>query len=540
MIALLAMLLTAEPFIRIEPPAIDATAAAAGLCRTATGLCLTWVEQVGEGHRLRFARRVAAGWTTPVTIAESAGLVSNWADTPSVVRGGDGSLVAHWAERNGQEHHAYDVVLARSTDDGTTWKRICLANDDGTATEHGFVSLFPEPKGLSLVWLDGRETADGGATTLRAGGISGAAVSSQVVDSRVCDCCGTSSAVTADGPIVVYRDRSGDELRDISIVRRVAGKWSEPRAVNSDGWSIPGCPVNGPAVAARGRAVAVAWYTYAKSEPHVRVAFSKDSGASFGDPIEVDAARGTSVPIGRVGLVLDDDGSALVSWVATKREEAEVLIRRVSADGKLGESLSAGKSSSARQSGFPRLARDGRDVVLAWSDGAGVLLWRAGTGAFPRSSALTVAEVARAAPAVKQAPGVEVSTLDGRKVSLASLAGKPVLVNFWATWCEPCRMELPELVALDARHREKGLVVIGVSVDRTAEAKDVKAFAERRKVSFALWRDPDEKLASAFGVQTLPASFLLDRSGKVVWTATGAIAPGDVSLASAIADALRK
>ncbi len=540
-LALLFVLAASPTLTPITPPEWGQGAMAPGLCRTANDLCLTWIDHPGETWRLRFARLQKGAWTAPVTIAESAKLVANWADTPSVARGGDGVLIAHWAERNGEAHHAYDAVVARSTDDGKTWRRLGPANDDGTPTEHGFVSMVPEPKSLSLAWLDGRQTLDGGATALRLGTFAKDAVVSQVVDGRVCDCCGTSAAVTADGPVLVYRDRSGEEVRDISIVRRVGGTWSEPRAVHADGWSIPGCPVNGPQVAARGRAVVVAWYTYAKSEPHVRVAFSSDSGATFGEAIEIDAARGASMPIGRVGVALDDDGTALVSWVAAKREDAEVFVRRAAADGRVGDTVSAGASAAMRQSGFPRIARDGKDLVVVWSDGQAPRLARAPMSAFPKVSATSAAAgEATARSSVKQAPSTEVATLEGKKVSLQQLAGKAVLVNFWATWCEPCRMELPELSALEARHREKGLVVVGVSVDRTATASDVKTFADRRKVVFPLWHDPDERLASAFGVQTLPASFLLDRKGNVVWSQTGAVAPNDAALAAAIDKAIAK
>ncbi len=109
-----------------------------------------------------------------------------------------------------------------------------------------------------------------------------------------------------------------------------------------------------------------------------------------------------------------------------------------------------------------------------------------------------------------------------------------MLVNFWATWCEPCRMELPALSKLDSEYQARGLKVIGVSIDGTKAAPDVKAFAVRRGVTFRLWHDPQEALSRAFGVQTLPASFLLDSAGKVVWTTTGAIASDDAGLATAI------
>lgn len=457
-----------------------------------------------------------------------------------MVRGGDGALVAYWAEQHGAEPHASDVVLARSTDDGRTWQRLGLAHDDGTATEHGFTTLIPDGKGVLAAWLDGRKTTGGGAMTLRAGTV-GATAASRVIDARVCDCCGTSSALTSVGPIIVYRDRGENEVRDISIVRRLKGKWTEPASVNSDGWSIPGCPVNGPAVAAQGSRVVVAWYTYAQSQPRVKAAFSTDSGATFGQPVEVDAQRAAIAPIGRVDVTLDEQGLALVSWMTSNREDGELLTRQVSSDGKRGAVTRVVRIGAARQAGFPRQHRDGKDVVFAWTEPAGIQLARVAASSL--SPPVEQQNQPQAPPVVAASPAPEardvaVRTIEGEPTSLAKLRGGPLLVNFWATWCEPCRMELPALSKLDSEYKARGLTVIGVSVDATKAASDVKAFAVRRGVTFQLWHDPQETLSRAFGVQTLPASFLLDAAGKVVWSATGAIASDDAGLATAIESVL--
>ena len=540
--ALLALVADAAPKVeRVASPA-GAGAMAVHFCRTATGLGLSWIDGPSEGtHRLRFARLEKGAWTEPVSITESLGLVANWADTPSVTRGGDGVLVAHWAERSAEGSGGYDVVLARSTDEGRTWRRLGLANDDGTPAEHGFSTLVPDAKGVIAVWLDGRQTLDGGAMTLRAGP-AGASPASQMLDARVCDCCGTAAAVTSDGPLVVYRDRSVAEVRDIFRVRRLNGKWSAPAAVSSDGWSITGCPVNGPAVAAAGEKVVVAWYTYAQSQPRVRVAFSADSGATFGRAIEVDATRGAVAPIGRVDVTIDAQGLALVSWMTASREEGEVLIRQVSPDGKLGPLLTIARTQSHRQSGFPRQERDGSDVVFAWTEPDGIQLARVALGTLPPPTreAKAVAEPTDQSAGVppRSAPTLTVRTLDGAPATLAKLRGQAVLVNFWATWCEPCRTELPILSKLDTQHRARGLAVVGVSVDASLTPSEVKAFASRRGGTFPLWQDPQESLATAFGVQTLPASFLIDRAGNLVWSATGAIASDDAALALAIEKAL--
>ena len=88
-----------------------------------------------------------------------------------------------------------------------------------------------------------------------------------LLDNRSCDCCQTTAAITTNGPVVIYRDRSEEEIRDISIVRQVEGKWTAPKVIHSDNWQINGCPVNGPKVASLGNNLAVAWFTAAGDQP---------------------------------------------------------------------------------------------------------------------------------------------------------------------------------------------------------------------------------------------------------------------------------
>jgi hypothetical protein len=167
--------------------------------------------------------------------------------------------------------------------------------------------------------------------------------------------------------VVVFRDRSDQEVRDISIVRRTAAGWSQPARVHADGWEIPGCPVNGPAVAAAGRRVAVAWFTAAAPKgPRVQIAFSEDGGKSFGPPALVDGEQ----PLGRVDLQLDPSGDAIVSWLASQEKGAAVRLRRVSAKGALGAPVTLAATSAARSAGFPRSAVSGDRLWLAWVEDA--------------------------------------------------------------------------------------------------------------------------------------------------------------------------
>ena len=168
---------------------------------------------------------------------------------------------------------------------------------------------------------------------------------------------------TSEGAIVVYRDRSEKEIRDISVVRFSKGRWTEPRTLTTDGWEIQGCPVNGPSVSADARRVAVAWHTAAKEIPRVKVVFSSDAGASFGQPIQVDEAT----PVGRVDVVLLTDGSALVSWLERTSKGGEVKVRRVRPDGSRDHAVTVAESTAARASGFPQIVRAGNEIIFAWT-----------------------------------------------------------------------------------------------------------------------------------------------------------------------------
>ena len=328
---------------------------------------LTWLEPVGdEGHRLRFSRLSGDRWSAPVTIASGSRFFANWADFPGAIQAPDGSLVAHWLERSGDEKYSYGVKLARSTDRGATWKPAGALHPP-SGGEHGFVSWVPEKDGVRGFWLDGRgmkgESEEDGAMTLLTASVrSGKTAGEEKIDARVCSCCQTDAALTTSGPVIAYRDRSGEEVRDISVVRRTPKGWSQPVRVHADNWKIPGCPVNGPAIAASGRHVAVAWFTSAPPNPRVYVAFSEDGGVTFGPAALVDGDK----PLGRVDLVLDRNGDALVSWLAVDGQGANVRLRRVTSKGKLGQPLPIAATSAARNSGFPRMVLNGGRLVLAW------------------------------------------------------------------------------------------------------------------------------------------------------------------------------
>ena len=526
---------------------------------------LSWLEPAtpkakpGSGdYRLLFSRLEGGSWSEPETVASGDEFFANWADFPSLAASPDGWLLAHWAAKSGSGTYAYDVQLARSADQGASWTRLGTAHSDGTQSEHGFVSLIPEEKQVRAFWLDGRKMTGGGESHESEGDMSlytaliGEKVGpGELLDPRACECCQTSAAMTAKGPVVVYRDRSEKEVRDISIVRRVDGQWTAPAPVHRDGWTVEGCPVNGPSAAAAGERLAVAWYTSARLSspqgPRVLLAFSDDSGATFAPPVEIDG----SGPLGRVDVVLDENGDALVAWVASEGEKAAIRLRRVARDGRAGEARTVTTTTPARSSGFPRLERSGGTLAVAWVESGETMRVRAATLATSDVPAATLAapgpESAGKGRTVRpwdgkpgsSAPDYAAVSLDGKEVSLADLRGEPVLVNLWATWCGPCRREMPELAALSRRHAANGLRVVGISVDEAASAGKVRRFVRDRKIPYTILCDGEDRASGVFGVPALPGTFLFDREGVLVWSRVGVIEPGDPDLKAALKKALR-
>ena len=113
------------------------------------------------------------------------------------------------------------------------------------------------------------------------------------------------------------------------------------------------------------------------------------------------------------------------------------------------------------------------------------------------------------------APAWELQDLDGKLVKSSDFKGKVVILNFWATWCPPCREEIPGFIELQKQYGEKGLVVVGVSLDEGGPAA-VKRFAERFKVNYTVVRG-DEKILNDFGgINALPTTFVIDKEGRIV------------------------
>jgi hypothetical protein len=395
------------------------------LTASARGVLLSWIERSGSTTTLKFSERTPTGWTGPRAVASGDNWSINAIDVPSVLRMADGTLAAHWLQKSGPGMHANDVRLSYSKDDGRTWSPSFTPHRGATENERLFASLFQMPgAGLGLIWLEGRTMAPGTGNVERnppnhpaggdhahqqAGGqkdhqghggrgaMSASAtmtvrfasfdtawkqISEMPIDLRVCECCSTAAAVSSEGVLAAYRNRSDDEVRDIYVSRLAQGRWSEPAAVHADNWRISGCPINGPALSANGRNVAIAWYTVKQGQGQAYVAFSRDGGRNFGQPIRLD----DGASLGRVDVEVLPDGSALATWIEFADGRSQFRTRRVAIDGARSTPVTVAGLAGGRTGGAPRVARHGDELVLAWTEAdSGTVQVRTAVARLPRN-----------------------------------------------------------------------------------------------------------------------------------------------------------
>jgi hypothetical protein len=352
-------------------------------------ILLSWISSLpGRRNALQFVAMADNGhWqSAPRTVAVGNSLMANWANVPHIAQTADGALWVQFMQKRG-DGDAGDVALSRSTDGGFNWSAPIAVNDDGVEAEHGFAALWPATRdGIGVAWLNGGEVGGDGMHHDDAGMAHGddmhhagrtglrAAVfdmnlqrsGESVLDPKTCDCCQSEIAATSRGPLLAYRDRSDAEVRDIVVVRNDGQSWGKPVPVHADGWVMPGCPVNGPSIAADGDNVVVAWYTAAHDQPLVQVARSTDAGDSFAVPVVLE--QGEAVQ-GRAAVALD----ARQAWVLWIREDASGqslwLSRRTPDLARELQRVEVAKlQGRGRATGYPQIALRNGDAYIAWTD----------------------------------------------------------------------------------------------------------------------------------------------------------------------------
>jgi len=359
---------------QIEFPGIT-NSSLPSLSSSSDGLILSWVSKPNDSiAQLFYSRFDGENWTEPKLVTQGKNWFINWADFPAIVEN-KGNLLGHILQKSSLATFSYDVILQVLQKGELEWKSNLPLHTDSTLTEHGFVSSVAYTDSSFFVsWLDGRNTGGGGhdhaahsgSMSIRAAEVAmdGKVLWDELLDGKTCDCCQTSSAITSQGPIVIYRNRSDREIRDIAITRLVQGKWTEPRIIHEDGWEIAGCPVNGPKVSVLGETVLVGWFTASGNRPQVKFAFSRDSGKSFGNPLVLDSEG----IIGRVDVSLLNDRSGVVSWIETKGVKTLVYAASMDLEGKMGLAVPITEIDPGRKSGFPQMKVFEGRVYFAWTE----------------------------------------------------------------------------------------------------------------------------------------------------------------------------
>ena len=339
------------------------------------GVIASWVEQSGQStSTLKFSERTASGWSSPMTISSGNNWFLSYADPPNVLRRPDGTLVANWLVSTNPELEGSDLNITYSKDDGKTWAKPFLPHHDGTKGQHAFPSFFEMPGNLlGVVWVDARAQAANPENLEASYSVRYAAFDSSwkrtaegEIDKKTCECCSTSAAVTSDGVITVFRDRSDKEIRDIASSRFENGKWTDPAIVHADNFETYSCPVNGPMISARDTQAVVAWFTVKNDMGQAWAAFSNDAGRTWGTPIRLDDAAS----LGRVDVQLLDDGSAVATWVEYADKKGQFRMRRIEPSGMKSAPINVAGVEGSSSSGFPRMARQGKDLVFAWTESA--------------------------------------------------------------------------------------------------------------------------------------------------------------------------
>ena len=338
-------------------------------------LYISWTEQRLDSNYLYNSRFNGKSWGKKELITKGKDWFVNWADFPSISHNNiSNTFFLFNLQKSSEETFSYDVNYFFKAKEWVDMKKI---HSDNTFTEHGFVSVTPYGEGFIASWLDGRNTVPSsnghgkGAMTLRSAEIDkeGKIINERLVDNMVCDCCQTSMTVAGGIPLLVYRDRSPEETRDIYLSRYVNSQWTEPISIHDDGWVINGCPVNGPNIDSFEDRVVVSWFSASNGIPKVNLKFSSDKGQSFGRKIMVDNID--NKPMGRVDIEFINKDEIIVSWLSVVDGEGKLLMRKINSMGTLGEIHTITEVSTERSTGFPQIEKWQDNIFLSWTDISG-------------------------------------------------------------------------------------------------------------------------------------------------------------------------
>lgn len=329
---------------------------------------LTWLEPENDKTAaLRYSFWRGGNWSAPATIVSGQPFGRHPSEAPGVIALSKTNLIAYWSQKPPNEKTAtqeVDVYFTVSTDRGLHWTTPTLANIAGTGEESSYPSAAPvNANHAALIWLDGTNWKKQKRVSLMSRVVQsdGSTTEASVIDPDTCTCCPTSMVQTSSGLLAAYRGHTPENIRDISLLQNVNGRWSQPRIVHADNWHFQGCPVNGPNLDANGTTTALIWFSAPQDQPEVKVAFSDNGNSNFGAPIRIDEGN----VIGRAQLVLLPDRTALTFWVENKSGTTRLLGRRVHDGGGLEPTFEVARGAGL---GYPHAVRSGKGAAVTWAD----------------------------------------------------------------------------------------------------------------------------------------------------------------------------
>jgi thiol-disulfide isomerase/thioredoxin len=516
------------PF-QVSPPAVRFHPAGA--------IQVAWFEKHQEARALRTVRIGEDDRPIgPAVQVNPPGVVPDALhQAPGLAIGSKGEVFVTWATPKTipGAMFAADLVLARSLDGGATFESPVTVNDDGQPINHTFEHVQAGANGeVYLAWLDNRGKEKSGAGALFACSRDGGRTVGKnlVLDGMACPCCRPSAELAPDGSLwVAWRKTFEGNVRDIVLARSTdqGRTFSTPKLVHRDGWAFPACPHRGPSLAFdRAGRLYLGWYTEGTDEqPRLLFVVSDDQGKTFSTPLSLHAS-GTSLP-DQLRMAVHPDGFVVAVWeeVTGVRKRA---VMRVSTD--RGKSFGPVQAlSEGAKAETPTVAiHENGAVAVSWTEHAWpnnrIVLRRgrvaqAQAGGPPEADLYKAAGVQRVSGQGQAPPFLALKTLNGTELDPASVQGKVVVVNFWATWCGPCKEEMPSLQRLQQAFSPDEVVVLAITTDQQAEA--MNAFARNLGLSFPILLDESKEVSAAFGVRGLPTTVILGPDGRAVGRAVG-------------------
>ena len=313
-------------------------------------------------------------WSEPEAVLTSSYIFTNSDDILSIILDRNGTQYAHWLEKSNSKFYEYGIQHASYPAHLDVWQPLEKKWKTSTIDRAGYdksVAMIPAGRKITAFWIDGRKYNEkmSEPSRLVTAELTDKVEKQTVLDDDICRCCDRTAVNTNEGPVVFYRGRTKDEIRDILVVRSAENGWSFLSPVGNDHWRIADCAVNGSKADAVGKQVVLIWYTGITGKGEVRVTFSTDAGKSFTKARNIDDISQDG-SLAKVDIELLDKGQVLISWIGRSAEnDKEVIyVRKVDINGTSGPYVHIAEVKNSSRVGVPQMERVNNMVYLVWTE----------------------------------------------------------------------------------------------------------------------------------------------------------------------------